>query len=181
MSGLYWKTKKWVEKIYFNANHLIRTVYWVKKLNPQASEALVFAALTHDIERAFSEGRKPPIDEFGGKWDSPIYNKWHSKRSAKFVADFFEKQRVDLKLIKRVGGLIKRHEIGGTKEADLLRDADSLSFLEINAPVFISWIPERMSKKSVKGKLDYMFNRIGNPKAKNLAKPFYEKAILEVS
>jgi len=34
MSTLYRETEKWVEKIYFNANHLVRAVYWVKKLNP---------------------------------------------------------------------------------------------------------------------------------------------------
>ena len=46
---------------------------------------------------------------------------------------------------------------------------------------FISWVPGRMSKESVREKLDYMFKRIGGAKAKKMARPFYEKAILEVS
>lgn len=176
------KTRGWVEKIYFNANHLIRTVYWVKRLNPDASEALVLAALTHDIERAFEEGRKPPSPEFGGaKWDDPVYNKWHSERSAKFVEEFLGRERASPQLIQEVVGLIKQHEFGGSEETNLLRDADSLSFLEVNAPIFISWVPEKLSKEEVKEKLDYMFNRIGGEGARKLAKRLYDKATSELA
>lgn len=181
MDKLFEKTKKWVEKNYFNADHLVRTVYWIKKLNPDASDALILAAITHDIERAFDEGRKPPSPEFkGAKWDDPVYNRWHSERSAKFVKEFLEKEEAGPKLIQKVIDLIKQHEFGGTPEADLLRDADSLSFLEINVPVFISMVPKKLSKAEVREKLNYMFNRITGAKAKKSAKHLYDKSIAEL-
>ena len=180
MDELYQKTKTWVEKIYFNANHLIRTVYWVKKLTPNSSIALLLAALTHDIERAFKQWRNPPAREMG-KWDDPISNQWHSKRSARFVKDFLKKKNADPDLIKEVSRLISHHEEGGWKEADLLRNADSISFLEINIPFFISRIPDELNKKEVKEKFDYMFRRIGSKKAKEIARPFYERAIVSLS
>lgn len=180
MSELYQKTKAWVEKIYFNANHLVRTVHWVKKLTPSPSLALLLAALTHDIERAFKQGRNPPAAKIG-KWNDPISNQWHSKRSAKFVKDFLKKKDADPDLIEGVSKLISHHEEGGWKEADLLKDADSISFLEINVPFFISRIPEELSKKEVKEKFNYMFKRISSKKAKEIARPFYQKAIVSLN
>ncbi len=180
MSKLYKKTKDWVEKIYFNANHLVRTSYWIKKLTPYPSEALLLAALTHDMERAFDKGRKPPSKEMGD-WDDPMYNQWHARRSAKFVSEFFKKEGADSALIKKVSNLIKYHEEGGSRETDLLKDADSISFLEINISFFISRIPKELNKKEVREKFNYMLKRIGSQKARELAKPFYEKAIAKLS
>ena len=172
------KVQKWVEGIYSNANHLVRTGYWVKKLYPQANESLVIAAISHDVERAFKEGRNPPSPEMkGAKWEDPAYDKWHSERSAKFVLEFLKKRGADPSLIKEVSELISHHEHGGWKEADFLRDADSLSFLEINVDMFISRIPNELTKDEVKEKFDYMYKRIGGRKAKKIAKPFYEMAI----
>lgn len=70
------KVEEWVIKIYSNSDHLVTTGYWVKKLYPKANEALIITALSHDIERAFKEGRIPPSPELkNAKWDDPIYNK----------------------------------------------------------------------------------------------------------
>ncbi|OGM09517.1 hypothetical protein A2Z67_01580 [Candidatus Woesebacteria bacterium RBG_13_36_22] len=171
------KVQKWVEEIYSNADHLVRTGYWVKKLNPKANDALIIAAITHDIERAFKEDRNPPVEEFGANWDNPIYDKWHSERSVEFVSEFLKKEGTDQGLIDEVSRLIGHHEHGGWKEADILRDADSLSFLEVNVGMFISWIPDKVSKEEVKEKFDYMFNRIGGKRARELAEPLYKKAL----
>jgi len=179
MDNLFEKTKEWI-KIYSNADHLIQTAYWVKELDPEASDALVLAALTHDIERAFKENRNPPAPEFEGKWDDPIYNEWHSGRSAKFTEEFLKEKGTSEELIKRTTDLVKLHETGGTPEADLLKDADSLSFLEVNTPLFISMIPEKITKDDVRAKLDFMLNRITSEKAKTIAKQLYDKAILEL-
>jgi hypothetical protein len=171
------KIQEWVEETYSNADHLIRTGYWVKKLDPNASEALIIAAITHDIERAFGENRNPPVDEFGANWDNPVYDKWHSERSAKFVSEFLKKEGENKELIEEASKLISHHEHGGWKEADILKDADSLSFLEVNVDTFVSWIPKKASKEDIRKKFDYMFNRIEGKKAKELAKPLYTKAL----
>ena len=44
--------------------HYERTVYWMKKLNPKADEALLIAAYSHDIERILRKKDKTKIKEF---------------------------------------------------------------------------------------------------------------------
>jgi hypothetical protein len=172
------KTEKWVKEIYSNADHLIRTGYWVKKLYPDADDTLIIAAITHDIERAFKEGRTTPSPEMkGAKWDDPVYNKWHSERSSRFIQKYLEKEKTEPNLIKKITRLVNCHESGGWKEADFLRDADSISFLEVNTPYFISLIPKDLSKEDVKEKFDYMYQRISGAEAKKIAEPLYKKAL----
>lgn len=182
---------KWVKGIYFNADHLIRTAYWLKKLDPNADLASIIASITHDIERAFPKNRRPPSSEFSGaKWDDKEYNLWHGKRSARFVEKFLKKQGATEEIVSKVKHLIVYHEIGGDRETTLLKDADSLSFLEINVPLFISRInvrvstsriPRKLAKQEVKEKFNYMFNRISSKKAKSLARPFYKKALAKLA
>jgi hypothetical protein len=171
--------RNWVKNNYKTDNHLIRAEYWLKKLKPDADEAMIIAAITHDIERAFPEGRVPPSPQIRGvKWDDKEYNLWHGRRSAEFVEKFLiENGFKDQEIIRKIRRLITYHEIGGDKETDLIKDADSLSFLEINAPLFISWIPQKASVKEIKEKFDYMFNRISSEKARKLAEPFYKEAL----
>ncbi len=180
MDQLINAVKNWVKQIYSNADHLIRTEYWVRKLDPHASNALRIAALTHDIERAFKENRHPPGEEFGD-WEDPVYAQWHGQRSAEFTANFLKTEEARIQLIKQVADLIINHEQGGNTQADLLRDADSISFLEVNSPLFISWIPSKLSREQVENKIDYMFNRIGSDQARKLAQPFYNQAKDKIS
>ncbi|KKQ41852.1 MAG: hypothetical protein US60_C0028G0007 [Microgenomates group bacterium GW2011_GWC1_37_8] len=176
------KVQEWVEETYSNADHLLRTGYWVKKLYPKASDSLIIAAISHDIERAFKEGRNSPSPEMKGAiWDDPVYDKWHSERSAKLVIKFLEREKAALHLIKEVSKLISHHEHGGWKEADILKDADSLSFLEINVDFFISRIGKDLTRDEVREKFDLMFNRIESETAKKIAIPLYEKAIEKLS
>ena len=59
MTELFEKTRKFVEES-FKGNkaelvHFDRTVYWLQQLRPDADEALLIAAIGHDIERAFKD------------------------------------------------------------------------------------------------------------------------------
>jgi hypothetical protein len=87
------------------------------------------------------------------------------------------KKGMDKKFIAKVKKLIVVHETGGTYDENLIKDADSISFLEVNSPMFINWIPKRLTAEQVREKFNYMFNRITLPKAKDLAKPFYESSL----
>jgi len=180
MKKLLKEVRKWVKDNYSNANHLVRSAYWVKKLDPKADEAVIIAALTHDMERAF-----PGPDEvkfLTGYTDEEYLElcRKHSLRSAKIVEKFLKEKGAKRKLINKVKKLIEQHEFGGTYEQNLVKDADSISFLETNAPIFIGFIPEKRTKEEVRKKLEWMFSRISLPKAKKLAKPLYEKAIAEL-
>jgi len=158
--------------------HFKNTVEWIKKLKPDADEALCIAAVAHDIERAFRKedmmGKKKKYGFSGKEFLKP-----HQERCAKIIGDFLEKESADKKLIKKVKMLVIRHEEGGNKDRDLLKDADSLSFFEITIPYFLTdkKIDEIGGKQGIKEKLDWMYNRISSEKAKEIAKPMYEDSI----
>jgi hypothetical protein len=166
----------------FNAEHLLRTEYWMLELNPKASLALRVAAITHDVEKSFEKGRKSPKPEEKVPWDDQVYCLWHGERSAEFTIKQLKIWKVkDKILLNKIIHLIKFHELGGDEESELLKDADSLSFLEVTILPFIAWARRnKYTKESVKEKIEYMFNRISSPKAKKLVLPFYNKAIGEL-
>lgn len=183
MQNIIQEAESWISEIHYNADHLLRTAYWVKMLEPHASEELILACITHDVERAFPERRIPQgSDEEGAniKWDDEVYNLWHGRRSAGFVEQFLKSKGVPQTFIDKVKDIIEFHEMGGDEEQNLIQAADSISFLEINGPRFIKNIPKKYTKEQVKDKFDYMFFRMQIPKAKDMAKPFYEKALRDL-
>jgi len=158
-----------------SAKHFERTIYWVKQLKPDADEPILIAAYAHDIARAFR--KKNPIKLFKKKEinDKEILKK-HQEEGAKIMTEFLRKEGYDEKLIKRVFDMIRHHEEGGDEESNLVKDADSISYLEINAPKHIKLI-KILGKGKIKRKIDWMYNRISSKKAKLLAKPYYKKTI----
>ncbi|MBU0569432.1 DUF4202 domain-containing protein [Patescibacteria group bacterium] len=173
------KVKKFVDESFGRKSpHFERTVYWVKKLKPDADEALLVAAYAHDIERAF---QKKTV-KFKSFLDKEKL-KQHQEKGAEITASFLEKEGADDDLIERVKMLISKHEFGGNKDQDLLKDADSISFLENNTDYFVNELAKKTGKSKVKEKFDWMFERISSDKAKRIAKPMYLKAVrlLELS
>jgi hypothetical protein len=179
MSALLEQTRLWVTNNYANAYHLIRTEHWLRRLEADASEALILAALTHDMERAFPGEDQPKANFSAGAIDLH-YNLAHAERSARIVANFLRKQEASETLINQVTSLIKAHETGGWPAANLLQAADSLSFLEVNVESFLRFIslPHTLwTADLVRAKFDWMYRRIQIPEASKLAAPFYETAI----
>ena len=77
-------------------------------------------------------------------------------------------------MIERVKMLISKHEVGGNDDQNLLKDADSVSFLENNVDHFINNLVSETSKEKVKDKFDRTFNRITSQQAREIARPRYE-------
>jgi predicted metal-dependent HD superfamily phosphohydrolase len=168
----------WIEP-YWNADHLVRTRDWLLELDPGADEAARLAALTHDMERHFPGG---PIQDLA-VWpeDEGEYRRLHSERSAQIVGDWLRAQRADGELVAEVERLILAHETGGTPDEDLVQDADSLSFLEVNPKVLAGWYTSgRASRERAKAQARWMFERIRIERARVLARPLYEEAIAVV-
>jgi hypothetical protein len=147
-------------------------------LRPEADEALLVAAIAHDIERAFRQKDILEIKAQVGITNFKYY-RTHEERGAEIIADFLKSQNVDDAFIERVKKSVSRHEEGGDDDQNLLKDADSISFFETNAPFFIS-NPINISKEAVKKKFDWMYSRITLEKAKQIAEPLYEKAIRDL-
>lgn len=70
--------------------HLERTVYWVKKLKPNADEALLIAALSHDIGTAYrwkkirKEFRQMKLT------DKKLLIERHQKECARIIEEFLK-------------------------------------------------------------------------------------------
>lgn len=160
--------------------HFVQTVYWLKILSPDADEALLVAAIAHDIERAFRQKDVLGKKTSAGFTSSEFYRP-HEERGAEIIADFLKHQNVDDGFIERVKKLVSRHEEGGDDDQNLLKDADSVSFFETNVSLFLTEKVNEDGKEEVKKKFDWMFDRITSEKAKQIAQPFYEKAISDLN
>jgi hypothetical protein len=156
--------------------HLVRTVYWLLQLNPNADEATQVAALSHDIERAFRvEKQNERLKQKGFKNEEHLEE--HQNRGAEIMADFLTKEGASSDFIAKVKHLISKHEVGGDNEQNLIKDADSLSFFENNVKRFVEVLTKDTSKEAVKEKLDWMYDRITLDCAKQIARPWYDEGI----
>jgi hypothetical protein len=177
LSALERAALEWIEP-YSQAHHLARTREWLLEVDPEASQALRLAALTHDIERNFPGG---PIQDRTGPWDDPGYNRAHAERSARIVGEWLVEQGAERELVASVEDLILLHETGGSPEADLLQAADSISFLETLQNIACSWVRDGVcDAEHAKAKHRWMLERIRVPRARELAQPLFAEAVAAI-
>ncbi len=171
MKTLFEKVKEFVDEA-FNGNnaHFVRTVFWLEKLLPNITDTERIAAYAHDIERAFRENKNAPENYL-----NPEFLKKHQEKGAQIISDFLRKEHASEEMISKVTHLVSKHEIGGDLEQDALMSADSISFFETNAEMFVTKKAPVEGYTSVKAKLDWMFNRITTDEAKDFARVDYEK------
>ena len=163
----------WVIEHYpYNSTHLLKSLEWVDRLAPDASEAVRLATLTHDMERAFGGPDAIPI-----KMNDRAYEEAHSNRSARIVGEWLRANGADVGLAADVESLIRVHEWGGSPDANLVQAADSLSFLETNIDLMLGFVKTgRFSRAEIALKFDQMFERIQLPAATELARPMWQQA-----
>jgi len=112
--------------------HAENVLEWLLKLKPDADEALQIAALAHDIDRA-DERRKIQRADFN---DYNQFKVAHAHNSAKILKEILHECQVEQSIIDEACRLVNRHEIGGDPRSDLLKDADSISYFEVNMPLY---------------------------------------------
>ena len=112
--------------------HAENVLEWLLKLKPDADEGLQIAALSHDIDRA-DESRKVRRSDFN---DYNLFKAAHASNSAKILKDILHKCQVEQSIVDEACQLVERHEIGGDPRSDLLKDADSISYFEVNMPLY---------------------------------------------
>ena len=110
--------------------HSKNTLNWLLKLKPDADQALQIAALGHDIERAIDQ-RKVRREDFE-HYDQ--FKAAHAHNSAEILKEVMLNCGVEETLMEQVYDLVNRHEVGGDERSDLLKDADSISYFEVNLP-----------------------------------------------
>lgn len=112
--------------------HADNVLEWLLKLKPDADEALQIAALAHDIDRA-DEKRKIQRADFD---DYDQFKAVHANNSARILKEILYECQVGQSIIDEACRLVERHEIGGEPRSDLLKDADSISYFEVNMPLY---------------------------------------------
>jgi hypothetical protein len=163
----------WVIDNYpYNSTHLLKSLEWVDRLAPDASEAVRLATLTHDMERAFGGPDAIPI-----KMNDRAYEEAHSNRSARIVGEWLRANGAGHDLAAKVENLIRVHEWGGSPDADLVQAADSLSFLETNIDLMLGFAKTgKYSRGDIARKFDQMYERIQLAAASELARPMWQQA-----
>lgn len=165
------KTIKHVDQLFGKKDpHFVRALYWLCKLEPNASEEMKIAAYTHDVERAIC-----PYNIGAFLLDKEVLRK-HQENGGLEIYNFLLKEGANPDFASKVKTLIYNHEIGGTGEQNLIKDADSISYFETNSAEHANWI-DKFSKEEIMAKFDWMYNRISLDRAKKNAKPFYERAV----
>jgi hypothetical protein len=112
--------------------HAENTLDWLLRLKPDADEAIQIAALGHDLERAL-EARKVKQTDFP---DFDDFKAAHARNSAEILRGIMEDCGVPRSMASEVCRLVRRHETGGDPRTDLIKDADSISFFEVNLPLY---------------------------------------------
>ena len=113
--------------------HSTNTLEWLRVLDPGADVALQLAALGHDIDRAV-EARKVRRADFA---DYDAFKAAHAQNGAEILGEILDQCGVrDASLTQEVHRLVCRHEVGGDPRSDLLVDADSPSYFDVNLPLY---------------------------------------------
>ena len=155
--------------------HFERTVFWVKELNPNADEAMLIAAYSHDVQRAFKE--LSFVEMFKDKeLNDPEILEHHQSEGARIMWVFLFGQGYGELSAQRVYDMISRHEDGGSEESNLIKDADSISYFETIAIAHIAHAKE-LGKEKIKRKLEYMHHRITSGEAKKAAFNKYQEVM----
>ena len=170
--------REWIHA-YYDVEHLRRSGDWLLAIDPVASEPLVIAALTHDMERAVPGG--PVIDKVRMEWDDLGYNTAHCARSAAIVAQWLMDQRAPKEFVLGVQQPIVEHEFGGSAEGDVIQAADSISFLETNRGLCARWVANHeCTLEKSRDKLRWMCDRVRLERARSVAREQFDAALIDV-
>jgi kynurenine formamidase len=176
MSALLQRATNWMAELHPHFRHMQRTLDWAVEIDPDASEAVRIAAVTHDAERAYPEGGW----DSAVSWNDPEYNRWHQERCAQIVAGWLREQGASPELTGEVERIVLVHEEGGFPEADVVQAADSLSFLETMVHVIAEWVQSgRAPRQNAEGKARHSLERISPalPHAREEAEPLLAAAL----
>ena len=172
------RARGWMAEQHPHFDHMQRALDWALVLDPDASDAVQIAAVTHDAERAYPD----PDSEWDSavSWADPEYNRWHQERCARIVGEWLREQGAEPQLTDEVEQLVRVHEDGGWPEANIVQAADSLSFLETMVWILAEWIQSgRCTRESSEGKARHSLERISPElvRAREEAEPLLASAL----
>jgi hypothetical protein len=112
--------------------HADNTLEWLLRLQPDASDALQLAALAHDIDRANGETkvRRADFDDYDA------FKAAHARHGAEILRPMLNACKVARDIVDEACRLVEVHEVGGDPRSELLKDADSISYFDVNLPLY---------------------------------------------
>ena len=115
-----------------DSHHADNTLEWLLRLEPDAGEALQLAALAHDIDRAIEriKIKRTDFDNYDA------FKAAHARNSAEILRPILTACGVELNIAEEACRLVEFHEVGGDPGSDLLKDADSISYFDVNLPLY---------------------------------------------
>ncbi|RKY53218.1 MAG: hypothetical protein DRP89_06555, partial [Candidatus Neomarinimicrobiota bacterium] len=134
--------------------HSKNTLEWLIRIKPNSDIALQIAALGHDIERAI-EDRKIRRSDYRNYND---FKKAHASNSANILKEIMKNCNADKGFAEEVYDLVRCHEKGGSIKGNLLREADSISFFDVNLPFYY----KRNSVKETKRRIFWGLERLSD-------------------
>ena len=113
-------------------HHADNTLQWLLHLEPGADEALQIAALAHDLDRAIDEikVKRTDFDDFDA------FKAAHARNGAEILRSILNACALEQDIVQEACRLVTCHEAGGDPRSNLLKDADSISFFDINLPLY---------------------------------------------
>ena len=113
-------------------HHADNTLKWLLHFEPEADEALQIAALAHDIDRAIDETKVKRSDF----QDYNAFKAAHARNGAKILRPILNAFDLGQDVVEEACRLVTCHEVGGDPRSNLLKDADSISFFDVNLPLY---------------------------------------------
>ena len=112
--------------------HADNTLEWLLRLEPDAGDALQLAALAHDIDRAIEESkvRRADFDDYDA------FKAAHARNGAEILRPILNACGVAGNIVDEACRLVQVHEVGGDPSSDLLKDADSISYFDVNPSLY---------------------------------------------
>ncbi len=117
-----------------DAHHAEDTLAWLMRLRPAIDPALALAALGHDIDRV-NGARAVQRADYASYAE---FKDAHAECAARTLHALLERCKVSAPVTRRACWLVAHHESGGDHDADLLRDADNLSWFRVNLPAYLA-------------------------------------------
>lgn len=161
----------WKSEVPEDPHHAENTLKWVKRFK-DGDIALEIAALGHDIERGVKD-RKVLRKDFK---DYHEFKKAHSINSAKLMKEILEDYDIDESLSSEIISLVSNHEFGGDYKSDILKDADGISFFDINLPYYF----QRHDVEEVKRRIIWGYRRLSDRAKKEVDRMSFKNSKLNL-
>jgi Domain of unknown function (DUF4202) len=106
--------------------HAELATQWVRRLEPEPSEALLLAARAHHVRRWMSPRSSQPAGRVGYlRWRRALH-----QLHAEAVGQILKRTGYDDDMIERVQRIVAKRDLGNDKDVQLLEDALCLVFIE---------------------------------------------------